>query len=600
MAAVNLRDAAAKSPKATWEEKEGLATSPKEASSAMEEDEAEGYAGLGMGTSASSAAEEEIELDSATTEGSSVAVSIAAAASGSGIGIENERVALELPPLPQNYSTGATSTPKVSIEQLEEDFEPDVVTKVLLCIIAMLEGVNVVLFGPCSLALQYDDGDDITASACVGLVQVAAVCLSAPLWGSLADRRILQRKHILIVGAIGGGVSSIASAAVTMVTPLICLRAFSGVMLASQRPILNAVIADSTSESRRGSVYGKVQAALFLGMLLTLLSAGAIDDKTVLGFQGWRLLLGIGGCLSLFVGCLLKLMMTEPPREPENDEVHSGCAIVLDEVKCTISIFRTKSFCILVLQGIFGTIICTCLISNQKLFFKLAGISDTVATVLTAEQLFVVAVGSVIGGHVGDFLAKKSGLHGRPLSAQITLALSMPFVYFLYTGEDPGRGEVVTYAILIAMWGVVGCWAQSGTNLPILAEIVPPNERNRVMAWLYALENSVAKVLGPPVISFIAEHCYGYTFGEDKDQAGENLHSAKALGRVMTAVIMGPTFVCLIAYSFLHFTYPADVNKILADRGIRDLHHNRKQARFSEARTPERGRREKRVRFSEV
>merc|ERR1712232_1440342 len=139
----------------------------------------------------------------------------------------------------------------------------------------------------------------------------------------------------------------------------------------------------------------------------------------------------------------------------------------------------------------------------------------------------------------------------------------------MYGGIAPGEGTALTYGVLIFVWGLVACWAQSGTNFPILAEIVPPSSRSRVMAWECALENSIANAVGPPVVAFLATYCYGYTFGEADADDGENLHSARALGKAMTAVIVGPSAVCFLAYSVLHYTYPRDVKKLAEETMLR-------------------------------
>merc|ERR1712083_1242568 len=123
-------------------------------------------------------------------------------------------------------------------------------------------------------------------------------------------------------------------------------------------------------------------------------------------------------------------------------------------------------------------------------------------------------------------------------------------------------GNVWVYAILIFIWGLVACWAQSGTNFPILSEIVPASSRSRVMAWECALENSLASLLGPPVVTNLAI-AFGYTFGKDA-QNGRDLVSAAALGKAMQATVCLPWCVTLAAYSILHWSYPRDVKRLAA------------------------------------
>ena len=91
--------------------------------------------------------------------------------------------------------------------------------------------------------------------------------------------------------------------------------------------------------------------------------------------------------------------------------------------------------------------------------------------------------GSLLGGIVADALARRLGLCGRPLCAQITVAVGIPLMYLQFWGIPAGEGSFVVYLLIIAAFGLLGTWAGSGTNLPILSEIVPSSERSKVMAW---------------------------------------------------------------------------------------------------------------------
>jgi len=195
------------------------------------------------------------------------------------------------------------------------------------------------------------------------------------------------------------------------------------------------------------------------------------------------------------------------------------------------------------------------------LYFKLSGLPDGESTALATEQLVIGIFGNLLGGYVADALARRFGLHGRPLNAQITVAAGIPLIYLMYAGIEPGTGDVWTHGVLIFIWGLVACWAQSGTNFPILSEIVPASSRSRVMAWECALENSIANAIGPPVVAFLSVNVYGYKFGS-ADSDGMDLASARALGKAMTLVIVAPSIVCFFAYSILYLTYPRDHAKI--------------------------------------
>merc|ERR1712151_1485309 len=100
-------------------------------------------------------------------------------------------------------------------------------------------------------------------------------------------------------------------------------------------------------------------------------------------------------------------------------------------------------------------------------------------------------------------------------SAQITVARGIPLIYLVFQGVPPGHGSFGGYLALNIAFGILGSWAQSGTNFPILSHIVPAESRSRVMAWECALENSIANAIGPLVVSLLAEKAFGYTFGSE-------------------------------------------------------------------------------------
>jgi len=233
----------------------------------------------------------------------------------------------------------------------------------------------------------------------------------------------------------------------------------------------------------------------------------------------------------------------------------------LQEIVSLLRFFKRPTFCVMIMQGIFGTIPWS-VMGYMTLFFQLTGMGNGEVALIGGAGPIAGAAGNVLGGLVADALARSFSLHGRPLSAQITVACGIPLMYLIFRGVPPGQGGFWVYMMLTVAFGLLGSWAQSGTNFPILAHIVPASSRSRVMAWECALENSIANAVGPMVVALLAEGVFGYTFGSNGESTGRDIPSARALGQAMAATVCIPWAVCFLAYTLLHWTYPRDVEML--------------------------------------
>jgi len=196
------------------------------------------------------------------------------------------------------------------------------------------------------------------------------------------------------------------------------------------------------------------------------------------------------------------------------------------------------------------------------------------------EGLVVGVFGNTLGGIVADALARRFGYHGRPLNAQFTVAVGLPLITAMFYWITPGEGNVYIYFVLLLAWALLGCWAQSGTNFPILCEIVPAEKRCRVLAWECCLENTIASAITPIVVAAVSTY-FGYSYSdEDKDDPVKRLESAVALGKSMTLITLVPGICCFCVYSILHCTYEKDVKRVQAVQALSkhvsaasDCHH---------------------------
>merc|ERR1712048_323116 len=240
------------------------------------------------------------------------------------------------------------------------------------------------------------------------------------------------------------------------------------------------------------------------------------------------------GSLSLAVCSLLILFFVDPTSTEKKQS--KGCRAVLDEIKSLLHFFTIPTFSIMIMQGIFGTIPWGVL-GMQTLFFQLSGLTDFEATILATEGLVVGIFGNTLGGFVADALARRFGYHGRPLNAQFTVAVGLPLFTAMFYWITPGDGNVYIYFALLFAWALLGCWAQSGTNFPILCEIVPAEKRCRILAWECCLENTIASAVTPFIVASVSSY-FGFDFSQENND--DPIGSAKALGKSMTLITIVP------------------------------------------------------------
>ncbi|CAK9078853.1 Cysteine desulfurase [Durusdinium trenchii] len=388
-----------------------------------------------------------------------------------------------------------------------------------LCLASAVEGIDSQLVPACQFALQKGGLMKLTDVAILSTVQMVLTNLAAPFWGVLADR--------------------------------------------GERPIVNGIVADSTSDDRRGKMFSYVQSALLVGMCLTTLVAGNLANITIGEIPGWRALFVLGGVLAALIGAVIGVFMVEPPKQLDASAGKSGCNAVIEELCIMVRPSEIKRLRHLCRQGIFGTIPWT-VMGNNLLFFKLSGLEDWQGSLLASEGTVVGVFGNLLGGFIADILAKRFGYHGRPLSAQISVAVGIPLIYLWFAGIPPGSDAAVfgVYFTVIACFSTLGNWAQSGTNFPILSDIVPPQNRSKVMAVECALENSIATLIGPLFVANLA-NAFGYEFGRNEGES-RDIPSAVALGQAMAATICIPWCVTFLGYSFFHISYPADMRRLKA------------------------------------
>mmetsp|Transcript_45847 Transcript_45847/g.132775 ORF Transcript_45847/g.132775 Transcript_45847/m.132775 type:complete len:498 (+) Transcript_45847:65-1558(+) len=432
-----------------------------------------------------------------------------------------------------------------------------------ICAVSMVEGIDQVSLPSVSFALQRDLGLPLADFAKLGLAQNFALSAVAPVWGVLADRQIMDRKHLLTLGAVMQGIITMILAAVDSLVPMLLLRICNGAMLASLLPIVSGIIADVAAEQDRGKIFGWSQLFCIMGMCAGVLFATPLSTHQVAGHQGWRAVFLCTGSFAVIVGAIVALAMTEPPRHSSNRA--SGSKSWLAEVRRLIDYLWIPSFCVLVAQGCIGGVGWVAL-HYQTLYFQVQGLESGAASVLQAFAYVAQAFGNLLGGIIGDAWSKKSPMHGRTLTAQVSVLSGIPIVLATFIAQPPESWRFGWYLSLVILLGLIASWACPGAIWPILSEIVAPDGRSSIMAWETAIERSVAAIIGNVSVGFLAQDVFGFSLSSAERQHKEGVGTVDqvALGKTLAFTTTLPWLICTCLYSLLHLTYPRDCKRLRA------------------------------------
>merc|ERR1711937_232477 len=162
---------------------------------------------------------------------------------------------------------------------------------------------------------------------------------------------------------------------------------------------------------------------------------------------------------------------------------------------------------------------------------------------------------------VSDFLTKKIGPRGRPLTAMLTVAMGVPLQFIMWYWIEPGSSlnNVWVFFLIQALFNLTAVWAQPGCNFPVLGQIVTGRDRNKVMCWEMAFENTMATIIGSNAVPYVIQ-----AFGSNKIayDGHQDLEQARTLGFAQAIMICCPWLICFVVYSLLLWSFPKDVARV--------------------------------------
>jgi MFS family permease len=426
----------------------------------------------------------------------------------------------------------------------------------LLCALAAIDGMDMQLLPASFRALEASLGMGPFMLAALVACQDVAFSVSGPFWASLSDNGF-SRKVLLVTGAAGWGFLTLLLSVVSNFPMMIALRILNGACLGLLIPISQSMVADMPQVKERGYNFGWLDLCnKAVGQMTATLVVTSVSNKIILGIEGWRLAFASVALLSFAVAALVSIYMEESPRQWNPEGVG-----VLIELKKFVSYFKIRTFVVIVLQGMVGTIPWAAL-AFSTMYFQYLGMLDWQAAVASAACIFGSGLGSLLGGIIGDRLSDFSESHGRPLTAQLSVFLGIPIVLAIFTLNPPADSSFQSILPLMFVLGVVSSWCSSGCNRPVFCEIVPAKNRASFMAWEFCLEHTCGHIVGPVAVSLISKKMFHYAVERQQVSAmtpAARATNAHALGGAIAFSTTLPWIMCFLLYGLLHCTYKYDL-----------------------------------------
>ena len=365
-------------------------------------------------------------------------------------------------------------------------------------------------------------------------IRVILQTFSGPIWGMLSDR--YNRKWILVIGTGIWGIWTSLCGFATDYWQLLSLRVIACIGLGCLYPAAFSLMADTFGPKNRGRAMGTISGIGMFGIVL-----GALIFGEVIGIsdEGWRYgFIGLG-LMSILSGIVIAILVKEPVRgaaEPELEQVitEESASQFRFNMLGVKEIFKVKTVLVNFLQGIFmltainalATFYVTWLVDDR-------GFSESDAPLFFGGVVISLAVGNFVGGSVGDLAFRRWPKYGRAAISQISIAIALPFMYYLFTQATTTQ-EIVICSVVV---GFFLDWTRRGAMQPMVQSAVRPELRSTAMAITEFINGAFASVI---IIMF----------GQYADLNG--------LNQTLLILTCGFWVIAFLVTPLYYFTFPKD------------------------------------------
>ncbi|KAH9302991.1 hypothetical protein KI387_014574 [Taxus chinensis] len=398
--------------------------------------------------------------------------------------------------------------------------------------------------------------------------------LTSPLAGILVLH--YSRPTVLGIGTMCWALSTAAVGMCQYFEQVAFWRAINGIGLAIVIPALQSFIADTYLEGARGVGFGCLNLVGSAGGIGGSILATILAGYTFLGIPGWRCAFILMALLSALIGLLVFTFVVDPRKTlPYSSKIkrHSKVDIFdekdgfllpgawKDSWMAMRAVVKVKTFQIIVLQGIVGSLPWTAMVFFT-MWFELIGFGNKSAAILMSIFAGGCAFGSLLGGWAADQVASTFPYSGRILCAQFSAFMGIPFSWLLLTVIPQATESWFLFGATLLGMGLTISWCQACANGPLFAEVVPTKHRTMIYAFDRAFEGSFS-AFAAPIVGILAEKVYGYDAKSVIPETGST-REAFALSRGLLAMMAIPFGLCCLFYTPLHFVYKHDREEVRA------------------------------------
>ncbi|KAI3894659.1 hypothetical protein MKW92_003109 [Papaver armeniacum] len=394
--------------------------------------------------------------------------------------------------------------------------------------------------------------------------------LSSPLAGVLVIR--YDRPTILSMGTLCWAISTAGMGASYQFSQLVFWRALNGVGLAIVMPALQSFVADSYKEGARGRGFGMLSLVGTVGGIGGSALATIMAGQIFLGIPGWRCAFFLMALSSSLIALLVFMFVIDPRKSYNSHEIAESSASVNDNLlqkgdntplrsvwseswTAMKAVAKVPTFQFLVLQGIVGTLPWAA-VAFLTMWFELIGFDHNSTAALLVLFAIGCAIGSFLGGIIGDQVSLIYPHSGRIMGAQFSASMGIPFSWFLLMVIPHSVNSWSIFAFTLFFMGLTITWCATCANNPMFADVVPTKHRTMVYAFDRAFEGTLSS-LASPIVGILSEKIFGYD-PQPVDAGSGSTKQALALSRGLISVMSVPFALSSLLYIPLYKTYKQD------------------------------------------